>query len=127
MALIRPALLAFLIYAGYAVAYPDYVGTTYHVMVLSTIMGGAVGLFLLKELLDLGEGAAKLALELIFLAAIAAFVGYTMPQKSGKAPLTQWAAGARPTQDGARKGLRRLGVNPDGYFAAKVASFFPKR
>ena len=37
MALIRPAVLAAMIYLGYALAFPDYVGTSYHVVVLSLI------------------------------------------------------------------------------------------
>lgn len=110
MALIRPALLSALIYLAYVVAFPDYVGTTYHVIVPCAIAGGVVGLFCLGKILDLGEGAVKAALELAFLAAVAGFVGYTLPQKSGKAPLAQWAAGARPTLDSARRGLARLGA-----------------
>ena len=48
MALIRPALLAALVYLGYSVAFPDDSGTIHHVI------------------------------------AIALFIGFTMPQKSGK-------------------------------------------
>lgn len=127
MALIRPAALAALIYLAYAVAFPDYTGAAYHVVVLAAVAGGAVGLWFLKKILDLGEGAAKFVLELLFLAAVALFVGYTMPQKSGKAPLEQWAAGARPTQDAARRGLDRLGVDPRGSAASWLVSLFPKR
>jgi hypothetical protein len=126
MALIRPALLAALIYLGYAIAFPDYTGAAYHVVVLSVIAGGAVGLWLLKKILDLGEGAAKVFLELAFLGAVAAFVGYTMPQKSGKPPLTQWAEGARPTRDSARRGIERLGGDPKSPVAAKLVSLFPR-
>ena len=127
MALIRPAVLAALIYLAYAVAFPDYTGTTYHVVVLAVIAGGAVGLWMMKKVLDLGDGAAKFALELAFLGGVAAFVGYTMPQKSGKAPLTQWAEGARPTRDEARRGIERLGGDPNGTVASKVVALFPKR
>ena len=127
MALIRPLLLAALIYGAYAVAYPDYVGTVYHAMTLALIAGGAVGLWFLKKILDLGEGFAKLALELAFLAAVALFVGYTMPQKSGKPPLTQWAEGARPTQAAAARGLERLGVDPRGPVGWRIVALFPKR
>ncbi len=123
----RPALLAALIYLGYAVAFPNYTGSSYHVMVLSIIAGGAVALWFLKKLLDLGEGAAKFVLELIFLGGVAVFVGYTMPQKSGKPPLTQWAEGERPTRDTARQGLDRLGVNPNGAVGARIVALFPKR
>jgi hypothetical protein len=127
VALIRPALLAALIYLGYAVAFPDYTASAYHVLVLSVIAGGAIGLWLLKKILGLAEGAALIVLELAFLGAVAAFVGYTMPQKSGKPPLTQWAEGARPTQDSARHGFARLGVDPSGAAASKLVALFPKR
>jgi hypothetical protein len=127
VALIRPLLLAGLIYAAYAVAYPDYVGTVYPVATLAAIAGGAVGLWFLKKMLDLGEGAAKLGLEVLFLAAVALFVGWTMPQKSGKPPLTQWAEGARPTRPAARRGLERLGLDPNGALASRVVALFPRR
>ena len=127
MALIRPALLAALIYLGYAVLFPDYTGGAYHVITISVIAGGAVGLFLLKKVLGLVEGTALIALEAGFLVAVALFVGYTMPQKNGKAPLEQWAAGAHPNQDAARRGLERLGINANGPAAAKLIALFPKR
>ena len=127
MALIRPALLAALIYLGYAVAFPDYSGNAYRFFVLAVIALGAAGLWFLKKFLDLGEGAAKFILELAFLAGVAAFVGYTMPQKSGKPPLTQWAEGARPTRDAARRGIEKLGADPNGALASKVVALFPKR
>ncbi|MFI5362464.1 MAG: hypothetical protein ACHQ49_10880 [Elusimicrobiota bacterium] len=127
MALIRPVLLAALIYLAYAVAFPDYTGTAYHIAVLSVVAGGAVGLWLLKKVLDLGEGTAKFLLEIVFLGGVAAFVGYTMPQKSGKPPLTQWAEGARPTRDSARRGLERLGADPNGLAASRLLALFPKR
>lgn len=127
MALIRPAFLAALIYLVYAVAFPDYEGTTYHVVVLSVIAGGAVGLWFLKKILDFGEGTAKLVAEVVFLAAVALFVGYTMPQKSGKAPFEQWAEGARPTREHASRGLKKLGVDPSGPVASRVVDLFPKR
>lgn len=127
MALIRPALLAALIYLAYAVAYPDYTGAAYHVVTLSVIAGGAVGLWFVKKAAGLVEGTAMLVLELAFLAGVALFVGFTMPQRTGKAPLEQWAAGARPTRDSVRRGLGRLGANPDGPAAAAFAGLFPKR
>lgn len=126
MALIRPAVLAALVYLAYAVAFPDYTGTVYHVIVLAGIAGGVIGLWLLRKILDLGEGALKIALEAVFLAGVAVFVGYTMPQKSGKPPLSQWSEGARPTQDSARRGFERLGLDPKGPVTAKIVGLFPK-
>ena len=127
MALIRPAVLAALVYLGYTVAFPDYTGTVYHVIVPACIAGGVVGLWFLHKLLNLSKGAFKIALEVAFLASVALFVGCTMPQKSGKSPLTQWSEGARPTQSSARRGLERLGLDPNGSVAAKLVGLFPKR
>lgn len=126
MALIRPALLAALVYLAYAVLFPDYTGTAYHVAVLSVIAGGAVALWLLKKVVGLVEGTAMIASEAVFVLSVALFVGWTMPQKSGKPPLEQWTSGARPTRDSVRRGLTRIGVNADGPAAAKFAALFPK-
>lgn len=127
MALIRSLLLGLLVYGLIAVSYPDWTGQAYHVMVLSAIAGGAVGIWFLHIILDFGSGTAKIALEAAFLVAIALFLGYTMPQKSGKPPFTQFAEGVRPTQMSARQGFDRLGVNPNGTVAAKIVDLFPKR
>ncbi|MEQ1920530.1 MAG: hypothetical protein ABL955_15180 [Elusimicrobiota bacterium] len=127
MALIRSLVLGLLVYGLIAVSYPDWTGQIYHVMVLSTIAGGAVALWFLDKILDLGSGAAKIGLEISFLVAIALFLGYTMPQKSGKAPLEQWSEGVRPSRDGARRGFDRLGINPNGAVASRLINLFPKR
>ncbi len=116
-----------MVYAVIAVCYPDWTGQAYHVMVISVIAGGAFGVWALHKVLDLGSGAAKIGLEAAFLLAIALFLGYTMPQKSGKPPFQQWAEGVRPTRDTARQGFDRLGVNPNGAAAAKIVDLFPKR
>jgi hypothetical protein len=126
MALIRTALLAGLIYAAYLVAFPEWGGTLYHESVPFVIAGGVVGLAFLQKMLDLGEGALKIALEVAFLAVVAIFLGYTMPQKSGKPPLAQWADGERPNRDAARRGLERLHADPDGFVGSKVVALFPK-
>jgi len=127
LALIRSALLAGLAYFLIALCYPDWDGQVYHVMVLSLIGGGAVGLFFLFKVLDLTEGAAKIGIEAAFVIGTALFVAYTMPQKSGKPPIQQWAEGVKPTRDSARKGFDRLGVNPNGAIASKIVDLFPKR
>lgn len=127
MALIRTFVLGLLVYGAIALCYPDWTGEAYHVLVLSAIAGGAVGVWLLHKILDLGTGSAKIGVEAAFLIAIALFLGYTMPQKSGKPPFQQWAEGVRPTRDTARHGFDRLGVNPNGAVASKVVDLFPKR
>lgn len=127
MALIRSFVLGLLVYGAVAVCYPDWTGQVYHVMVLSMIAGGAVAIWFLHMILDLGSGAAKIGIEAVFLVAIALFLGYTMPQKSGKAPLEQWSEGVRPNRDGARRGFDRLGVNPNGRAASRIVDLFPKR
>ena len=127
MALIRSAILGVLVYAAIALCYPDWTGQTYHVMTISLICGGAVGVWMLHKVLDLGEGTAKILVEVAFLGGVALFVGYTMPQKSGKPPFTQWAEGVKPTRDTARQGFDRLGVNPNGAVASRIVDLFPKR
>lgn len=127
MALIRSLLLGMLVYGGIAVSYPDWKGQVYHVVMLSAIAGGSVAVWFLSKILDLGSGAAKIGLELSFALGIALFVGYTMPQKSGRPPFEQWAQGVRPDRDTARRGFDRLGVNPNGPVASRVVDLFPKR
>lgn len=127
MALIRSFLLGLLVYGTIAVCYPDWTGQAYHAMVLSVIAAGAVGIWFLHKILDLGSGAAKIGLEAAFLVAIALFLGYTMPQKSGKPPFQQFAEGVRPTRSTAKQGFDRLGVNPNGPVASKVVALFPNR
>ncbi len=127
MALIRSLLLGLGVYALMAVAYPEWPGAAYHAMALSMIAGGAVGIWALDKVLDFGSGAAKIGLELAFLVATALFLGYTMPQKSGKPPFQQFAEGVRPNRDTARRGLERLGVDPRGSVAEVVVRLFPKR
>ncbi len=125
-ALLRMLAVGGLVYAGFAVAYPDWEGSVYPAMTLSLIAGGAVGVWFLHKILDLGEGTAKIALEIGFVVVIVLWVGYTMPQKSGKAPFTQWAEGVRPKRDDARRGFKRLGIDPGGAVAEKVVDLFPR-
>lgn len=123
MALIRPAVLAALIYFGYSATVPGGGGSSYRAFVLSLIAGGAVGLWVLKKILDLGEGTAKIVLEGLFLAGVAVFVGMTIPHRAGKTPLARWKENARPE---ARRALKRLGLDPDAPAAAKLLTLFPK-
>ncbi|MEK7389376.1 MAG: hypothetical protein AAB036_06740 [Elusimicrobiota bacterium] len=126
MAMIRAAALGALIYLTIVVCYPDGIGTAYHVFVPSLIASGALGVWLIHKTFDLSEVAAKFMVEAAFLVTVAAFVGFTMPQRSGKTPFQQWADGARPTRSTARRGLRRLGLDPDGV-AGGILRLLPDR
>lgn len=127
MALIRSLVFGLLVYGAIAVCYPDWKGEAYHVVMLSAIAGGSVAVWFLDKILDLGSGVAKVALELGFLVGIGLFTGYTMPQKSGKPPIQQWAEGVRPNRDTARRGFDRLKIDPNGPVASRVIALFPKR
>ena len=127
MALIRTAVFGLLTYFAIALSYPDWTGRVYHVTVLSLIAGGSVGVWFIHKILDLGEGATKIFVEIAFIAGVACFVGYTMPQKSGKPPFQQWSEGVRPTRGSARRGFARMGLDPNGAVAAKVVDLFPRR
>jgi hypothetical protein len=96
-------------------------------MAVSMIAGGSVGVWALHQILDLGGGAARIGVELAFLAAVVLLLGGTMPQRSGKPPFQQWSEGVRPTRASARRGFGRLGVDPDGAIVARVAGLFPRR
>lgn len=121
----RPLLLGLGAYAFVAVSYPDYTGQVYHVITLSVIVGGAVGLWFLGKILDLPAGAAKLGLELAFTVVVLGWTVYTMPQLSGKTPIEQWASGVKPNRAAAAKGLKRLGLDPDGLLSP-VVKLFPR-
>lgn len=127
MALIRSLALGLLVYGLIVVCFPDWTGEAYHVLVLSAIAGGSVAVWFLNKALDLSSGAARIGIEVAFYLAIALFLGYTMPQKSGKPPFAQWAEGVRPNRGTARQGLTRLGVDPNGRAASRVVDLFPKR
>ena len=86
-----------------------------------------MGVWCLQKILDLGEGAAKIFIELAFIVCVGLVVGYTMPQKSGKPPFQQWSEGVRPSRETARRGLDRLGVDPEGALASRIVGLFPKR
>ncbi len=127
MALIRSFVCGLLVYGAIVVSYPDWTGAGYHLMTLALIAGGAVSIWVFNKVLDLGGAATKLAVELAFLVALALFLGYTLPQQSGKPPFQQWTEGARPTRAAARKGFIRFGINPKGTAAACVIALFPAR
>ncbi len=114
------------IYALFLIAFPDWNGDVYHVASLAVMAGAAVGLFILTSAIQITSTAIKVGIELAFAAAVALWLAYTMPQKSGKTPWEQWAEGHRPNQSEARAGMSRLGANPSSPAAAFVIALFPK-
>lgn len=124
--LIRLLIYAIGIYALFLIAFPQWNGEIYHVATLAIIGGAAVGLFILTSAIQITSTAIKIGIELAFAAGVAAWLAYTMPQKSGKSPWEQWAEGHRPNQSEAREGISRLGADPGSPAAAFVVGLFPK-
>lgn len=127
MGLIRTLLLAAGVYLYFVMAFPDFTGQAYHVASLSIIAGGAVALFFFLKMVEISSFMVKLAAEIAFVAAVALYLGYTMPQASGQAPISLWLQGQHhPTQSGARQGLTRIGVDSHGAVGEKLVALFPK-
>ena len=114
------------IYGGFLVAFPQWDGVVYHVASLSVLAGAAVAVFILHKLIDISSTLVKIVIELVFVAAVAGWFGYTLPTKSGKTPWEEWSAGHRPSQSEAREGFSRLGVNPNSQPAAFIVGLFPR-
>ncbi|MHB2025766.1 MAG: hypothetical protein ACYCPQ_03870 [Elusimicrobiota bacterium] len=112
MAILRFLFYGALVYLYYLIAYPGWYDGHYALTCLSVIFCGAAGLFILFKLIDWSSALAKLSLEAIFIAAVALYIGYTLPQKSGRPPIEQWMNGHHPTQTDASEGLQRLGISP---------------
>jgi hypothetical protein len=126
MTLLRSFFLVGCVYLYFVMAFPDFEGQVYHVASLSIIAGGCVGLYVFLKIVEVSSGLVKLAAELAFALAVALYFGYTMPQKSGKPPIEQWAEGHRPSQGDARRGLERVGIDPHGALADRLVSLFPR-
>ena len=124
MALTRTALGTALIYLAFIIAYPEWGGRLYDVLMPLFLAGSVVGLWFLLQILDLG--AKRYAAELAFLVLVFVLVGYTLPQKSGLTPLEQWSQGQRPSQSAARRGVTRLGFSPDDGLGSWIVSLFPR-
>ncbi len=128
MGLIRLLLLSTAAYCFFLLAFPQWGGgQAYHVASLSIVAGAAVGTWLCLKALDLGSSLFKFGLELAFAAGVFLYFGYTMPQKTGLAPLEQWSQGHHPTQTDARDGLMRLGLNANAGAGRLIVSLFPAR
>lgn len=125
-------LIRLLIYCGgsylfFRVGFPDEGSSgIYHAITIPVLLGGAAGVFVLLKAIDLGSKGIALAIELGFAAAVVLYLGFTLPQAKGRAPLSQLLDGEIPSRAVARDGLKRLGLDPDGP-AGVVAKLFPER
>jgi hypothetical protein len=127
MRLIRLLFYAAAGYLVFRIGFPDEAPhTTYHAITVPLLLGGAVGVFLLLKAIDIGSKTAALAIELAFAGGVALYLGFTMPQTKGKAPLMQLLSGEVPRRATARDGLRKLGVDPESAPAKLLTKLFPE-
>lgn len=125
-------LIRLLVYCGgsyllFRVGFPDEgPAGIYHTVTIPVLLGGAAGVFILLKAIDLGSKGIALAIELGFAAAVVLYLGFTLPQAKGRAPLSQVLDGEVPSRATAREGLRRLGLDPQGP-AGVVTKLFPER
>ncbi|MBI4348644.1 MAG: hypothetical protein HY553_17530 [Elusimicrobia bacterium] len=124
-------LLRLLSYAGagylaFRVGFPDEGAPgIYHAVTVPVLIGGAVGVFILLKAIDLGSRGLALGIELGFGAAVFLYLGFTLPQQSGRAPLSQVLSGEVPRRAQARKGLEKIGLDPEGP-AGVLTKIFPE-
>lgn len=111
----------------YRVAFPN-TGTTgiYDMVSMIILLGGAVGIFIMMKVIDMSSQGVALAVEAAFAAAVFVYLGLTLPQAKGLAPLQQMLKGEHPTQSTARDGFAKLGLDSNSQTARLVIGLFPK-
>ena len=107
-------------------ACPKWNGDAYHVVSLSFMVGGAVLLTFFLTLVDISSKALRVTLELSFMAGLALYLGWTLPQMSGRPPIKEWMEGQVPRRGDAREGLQRLGIDTGSAPAKALIKVFPK-
>ncbi len=128
MAILRFAFYGVLVYLYYLVAYPYWTSAAWGFSCFPAILIASGGLYLLFKLMNWSPGLAKVAMEGLFIAGVAVYLGYSMPTKPGESsPVKQWISGRRPTQADAELGLKRLGINPESEPGQWVVGLFPYR
>lgn len=126
MRLVRLLAYAGAAYLTFRVGFPDEGATgIYHAVTGPILVGGAVGVFILLKAIDLGSRGLALAIELGFGAAVFLYLGFTLPQQSGRAPLSQLLSGEVPRRAQARKGMEKIGLDPGGP-AGLLTKIFPE-
>ena len=123
--LLRLGLYAATIYFFFRVAFPEGDGRVYHWISPPLLFGGAMGMFMFIKFIDINSRAALWGLEALFAAGVFLYVGLTMPQTKGKAPLEQLMAGERPTRSTVRTGVSKLGLDANGKAAGAFIDLFP--
>jgi len=114
------------VYGFFLTACPKWSGDAYHVVSLSFMIGGAVALTFFLTLVEIGSQALRVTLELAFVVAAFLYLGWTLPQASGRPPIKEWMEGQIPRRSDAREGLQRLGIDTGSAPAKAVIKFFPK-
>lgn len=124
--LLRMLAAAFGVYFLLRVAFPEAGGKLYHAVSIPVLVGAAVGVQLLIKIIEFNSKMACLGLELGFVLAASAYLGFSMPQTGRKPPFLQLLEGERPARSTARRGLDRLGLDPDAFPWKGVVRLFPK-
>lgn len=115
------------IYLFYLLAFPGWKGSSYHLTTLALIFAAAFALHAALGLLRIGSLIGTFLFEFSFALGLLLYMGWTMPQNSGKPPLQQWIEGRTPTQAHARNGIARIGLDPDSKPARFLIRLFPRR
>lgn len=109
----------------FRIGYPHGPAGLYPAVSFPLLLAGAAAVFFIIKMVDLSSLAAQWGIELGFALAVALFVGFTLPQKSGAPPLSQLLRGEHPTQAAVREGVSKLGLAPESAPARFVIGLFP--
>lgn len=111
----------------YMVSFPDWEATPYHWVMVSILTGSAVALWAGHRALIRGTLTGVVLFEFSFFLGSVLYVGWSMPQESGKPPIMLVIEGRRLSRGDAKKGLGRLGINPDSAPGRLMLGLYPKR
>lgn len=106
--------------------FPDWRGSSYHVISIGMIVGGAAAVHVTLNMMKVASLVSILLFELAFVGLAVLYLAYTLPTDSGKPPVQQWAEGHKPTRDTARATIERVGIDPKWGPAKLLIKAFPK-
>lgn len=127
MTLIRLLATSWAVYFFYLLAFPDWKGTSYHFTTAALIIAAAVALFTVLNAFRITSLIGTVIFEICFAVILILYIGWTMPQNSGRPPIQLWIEGHHPNRALAREGISRLRLNPDSKPAQLVIGLFPRR